>query len=150
MTLSEAGVIAEESWLQIPGGFPGVELDDFVIMPDHVHGIIILNPDTAGSKCGVRGGLINQTPTKIRIPPEDTDFSWILMKQRGISLGKIIRAFKARSSRLIRLNADPGFAWQRNYYDHIVRNEDDLRRIRTYIRNNPLHWNIDKEKAGGI
>jgi putative transposase len=131
--LSPEGRIVHEQWTAIPQQFPAVDLDVFVIMPNHLHGIIILN-DPPHAKD--RRGLINQTPPHA---------SWSLMRQKGISLGKVLRAFKARTTRLIRVSVNPGFGWQRNYYDHILRNDADLHRVRTYMANNPLQWDLDEE-----
>lgn len=68
------------------------------------------------------------------------------------SVGEIVRVFKAASTRLIRQHAMHNFAWQRNYYEHIIRDENSLTRIREYIRNNPMQWALDPdnpEKATG-
>jgi len=71
------------------------------------------------------------------------------MKNKKDTLGKIIRAFKAKATRLIRQNGFRDFEWQRNYYEHIIRNKEDLRNTRNYIKNNPLKWSIEK-KNGNI
>ncbi len=70
--------------------------------------------------------------------------NWILMKQEGLHLGKVIRHYKAKVSRIIRTEIDKNFKWQSNYYEHIIRNQQDLERIRYYIKNNPLKWEVDK------
>jgi len=64
------------------------------------------------------------------------------------TLGEIVRSYKAVSTRLIRQTANADFAWQRNYYEHIVRNDESLNRIREYILDNPLRWAIDRENPG--
>ena len=127
MVPSKAGTIIEECWQGLPKHFPSVELGEHVVMPNHFHGIVIIN-DT-------RRGLINQTPTK----------EWQMMKTSDITLGKIVRHFKARATKTIHDIGLAGFQWQRNYYEHIVRNDADLHRIRTYIQNNPLQWALDEE-----
>ncbi|MGH7275158.1 MAG: transposase, partial [Nitrospiria bacterium] len=66
------------------------------------------------------------------------------------TLGEIIRTFKAVSARQIRENNQLVFPWQRNYYEHIIRNDHELNRIRQYIRDNPLNWETDKENPNGI
>ncbi|MBF0485871.1 MAG: transposase [Candidatus Omnitrophica bacterium] len=68
-----------------------------------------------------------------------------LLADGGISLGKIVRYFKALSVRQVRIQADSVFAWQRNYYDHVIRNEKDRHRVYEYIENNPLQWALDAE-----
>jgi REP element-mobilizing transposase RayT len=125
--LNDKGKIVLENWEYLPNHFTNIELDEFIIMPNHLHGIIIINE---------RKGLINQTPT---------DQHWIMMKNPSITLGKIIRFFKARSTRLIHKSGNNSFLWQRNYYEHIIRNEKDLYNIRMYIMNNPVKWEIEKE-----
>jgi REP element-mobilizing transposase RayT len=64
---------------------------------------------------------------------------------RAPTLGEIVRTYKAASTRMIRQTANPGFAWQKNYYEHIIRNEESLNRIRQYILENPSRWTMDRE-----
>ena len=64
---------------------------------------------------------------------------------RAPTLGEMVRTYKAASTRMIRQTANPEFAWQRNYYEHIIRNEESLNRIRQYILENPSRWVIDRE-----
>ena len=66
------------------------------------------------------------------------------------TIGEVIRTFKAVSIRQVRQAGEPSFAWQRNYYEHIIRNEDSLLRIRQYIRDNPERWAFDPDNPGGI
>ena len=70
--------------------------------------------------------------------------NWILMKNKKDTSGKIIRAFKAKATKLIHEDGFKDFKWHRNYYDHIVRNEKELLITRKYIKNNPLNWKIEK------
>lgn len=132
MRLNETGRMVASALQAISDHFPQVDVDAFVVMPNHVHGIIVINgvgaqfiaPNTHETDAAaINLGAINRAPT----------------------LGDMVRAFKARSTRDIRLR-EPGVSvWQRNYYEHIVRNEDDLARIREYIVNNPLQWALDRE-----
>jgi len=126
--LNKAGEIIERVWMNLPNQFINVKLDEFVVMPDHFHGIIILE--------NKKEGLMNQARTKEK--------NWILMNNRKNTLGKIIRAFKAKVTKLIHKDGYKDFKWHRNYYDHIVRNEEELLIIRKYIKNNPLNWKIEK------
>ncbi len=66
------------------------------------------------------------------------------MRAPGVPLGKIVRAFKARATRRIRQAGRPGFAWQRNYHERVLRNERELDLTRRYIRDNPLRWHLDR------
>ena len=132
MVLNEWGQIAHNCWHEIPKIFLNVTLDTFVVMPNHVHGII-----------QIRRGLIHQTQTNdegmINHAPTE---SWRLMQKHDISLGKIIRHFKAKTTKLIH-NQNYTFVWQRNYYDRIIRDERELNHIRQYIINNPIQWDTD-------
>ena len=126
--LSEAGRIVQAAWDDLPEHYPHVALDAFVVMPNHIHGILcILDGGNATDGDGPdRRGLINQTPT------------WILMNTRGDSLGKIVRRFKAQATRHIRLGGSPAFAWQRTYWERVLRDQRELDCARRYIRDNPL------------
>lgn len=158
VVLSEIGEIVRKCWLEIPTHFPNSDLDEFVVMPNHFHGILILKDVLVGvqwpsgkdlvaegNRSGkgfihetpTRKGLINQTATKNELS------GWPLMKDRGVTLGKIIRAFKAKSSKVIHDSGYAQFAWQRNYYEHIIRDGQDLDRIRRYILDNPANWTND-------
>ncbi|MCZ6554441.1 MAG: transposase [SAR324 cluster bacterium] len=129
MSLSEFGRAAEAAWLAIPEHFEPLRLDAFVIMPNHVHGIIVINgTDRRGAAC--------RAPTPRTFGPPDSG-----------SLSTIVRSCKSAATREInRLRATPAApVWQRNYYEHIVRNEYDLRAIRKYTAENPARWPEDEE-----
>jgi REP element-mobilizing transposase RayT len=125
--LSEFGEIVNECWSDIPKHFEFAELDDFVIMPNHTHGIIIIN-----------------SRDKACLVP--TDEYRKFGKPPASSLSSIIGSFKSAATRKINIaRSSPGkIVWQRNYFEHIIRNDDDLFRIRTYIQNNPLRWALDE------
>jgi REP element-mobilizing transposase RayT len=126
MRLSELGEVVQDAWKDLPQHYTYVNLDEFVIMPNHVHGIVqIMEIDQITG----RGGFLN--------PP---------LQQRH-DLSEIIRGFKTWSARNAnRLTNTPGaHVWQRSFYDHIIRDEDDLNAIRNYIRYNPLKWETDSE-----
>ncbi len=132
MVLNAAGDMVRKVWDELHVNYQGIETDQFIIMPNHVHGIVLLNTGPAHN----RRGLINQTPTSMK---------WIMMKNPDQILGKIIRHFKAKSSKQIRDRGLNHFQWQRNYHDRIIRNEKELINIREYIRNNPQRWDRDTE-----
>lgn len=117
--LSDYGRIVTACWDAIPDHFSGVELDAFVVMPDHVHGIVVIATDPPAPATGGQ-------PTG---PPKR-------------SLGAIVGSFKAAAARQInQLRGTAGAPfWQRNYYEHIVRDSADLDRIRAYIECNPARW----------
>jgi putative transposase len=131
MALTRCGEIAEKWWNNLPEYFPDVVLNEYVIMPNHFHGIIIITGD--GSR-----GLINQTPT-------DIGDKWILMKNPKPTLGKIIRHFKAQTAKYAHDSGCKEFCWQRNYWEHVIRNDKSYGRIRQYIIENPLYWGQDQE-----
>jgi REP element-mobilizing transposase RayT len=118
---SLAGEMVAETWNSLPERFPFVALDAFVVMPNHLHGILLLTDPE----------------------PHDRETS-------PRQLGNIIRAFKAASTRQIRETGTVNFAWQRDYFDHIIRTEQDLERIRAYIEANPSRWHEDLENPSAV
>ena len=135
MVLNEYGKAIEKIWKEIPDHYPNIELDEFIVMSNHIHGIIFVERrGLIHQTLNASKGVINHAPTK----------QWGLMCNPNITLGKIIRHFKAKCTRLIRNQGYAEFQWQRNYYEHIVRNDDDLNRTRTYIKNNPMQWDDDE------
>lgn len=133
--LTAYGQAAEKCWFEIPEQFKDVELDKFVIMPNHIHSILFLN---VGARFIV--------PDKLGLDKSSPYIGNNPMTLNQITLGKIVRFFKAKTTHKIR-NAKnfPRFQWQRNYYEHIIRTEDELNRIREYTLNNPLQWQFDRE-----
>jgi len=130
--LSTEGQIVLQVWKQIPEHHKNVELDEFVIMPNHLHGIIWLKEDI-DSRVGVQHAA--PLPKKKYKGP----FSR--------SLGAIVRSFKSAATKQInQLNHTPGSSlWQRNYFDRVIRNEDELYNTRLYIQSNPSLWYKDEE-----
>lgn len=117
MDVSRFGAAVGEEWLRIPSRHPHVCLDEFVVMPDHVHGILVFRGVPASE------------------PPETLDAN---------SLGAVVGQFKSKSTKKIRAMGLRGFAWQERFYDQILRDPDALDRVRAYIRNNPVRWKSDK------
>lgn len=144
IVLSSIGKMAQEYWLQIPNHFKFVELDEFVIMPNHIHGIIIINdrPGNGGDNNGNGRGVRSNAPANANINPQNR-FSEISPKSG--TLGVIVRSYKSSVTRWCRKNKNDHFKWQRNFYEHIMRNERELYQIRKYIRSNPLKWQLDSE-----
>ncbi len=131
MRLSKFGKIAQGEWLASADIRQEIRLDVFMVMPNHIHGVIWLVDDDVGAT--------GRSP----LPPQGP-------KPR--SLGAFVAGYKsAVTKRINRIRGTPGFpVWQRNYYDHIIRNEDELNRIREYIANNPLRWHLDRENPDRI
>lgn len=132
MVLSEIGSLACQCWREIPDHFPFVQTDEFVIMPNHVHGIIII--DSGRCSCRDVAGNVS-TDTK------NGGMSKISPKKGTIS--SIIRSYKAAVTKSC--HADKlSFKWQPRFYEHVIRNDEDLRLTREYIVNNPGKWHLDK------
>jgi REP element-mobilizing transposase RayT len=125
MALNDTGIVASEVWNGLQNHFP-VELDEYVIMPNHVHGIIIIN----------NVGAIHELPNK----------------RRQMLIPKILGYYKMNTAKHInKIHNTSGIPfWQRNYYEHIIRNEKELNSIREYIVNNPLTWYEDEENPSTI
>ena len=119
-------------------------------MPNHLHGIIIIDAADYSYKNKIRTGVACNAPTDNTTDNAPTiTFNDLINKMSIISpkpgeLSTIIRSFKSAASRIIHKNQFYDFAWQRNYYEHIIRNEFELNRIREYIINNPLNWELDR------
>ena len=110
--LNEMGTIVQQTWDDLPTHYHGIDLDAFIVMPNHVHGIIILADESA----------------------------------RRHAIPEIVRGFKTFSARRVNERAGKsGVLWQRGYYEHVIRNEKALDRIRAYIANNPARWADDPE-----
>ena len=157
MQLSPVGIIADELWYEIRNHAKNVELGEFVVMPNHIHGIIILNgnkipwtidPENDPSEMddetvGPRHALAQHA-----LPQPSTDSEKTVGQQRFQNQGKntissIVGSYKsAVTKRAHRSNHN--FAWQPLFYDHVIRNENSFQRIANYIRNNPVNWKEDK------
>jgi REP element-mobilizing transposase RayT len=137
MVLNDAGMVAQQCWLEIPRHFPHVILHEYVVMPNHVHGIIVLADTVVGAKnfspvsisCG-ENGIWAKNFSPLPPPP---------LHGTSRTIGSIIRGFK------IGVTKQLGFSiWQRNYYEHIIRNELAYQNISNYIMRNPEKWQNDK------
>jgi len=135
MVLNELGNIAEKFWLEIPNHFPNAKLDEFVIMPNHVHGIVVIENDVNNIVETCHGMSLRKYQPQQKI----NQFSKPIKK----SLSMIINHYKGSVKRYFNKN-DIFFAWQSRFYDHIIRNEKSLQNIREYIVNNPLKWDLDE------
>ncbi len=147
VVLSELGKIVKQVWEQIPSHFVYVDLDFFVIMPNHFHGILIITDNPAGSDSSdsLNISVRAQHVAPLQAPLAHTS------KPKGItpnnvasgSLGAIIRSFKGTVTRLTHQMGYELPIWHRNYYEHIIRDEKSLNSIREYILYNPAKWEID-------
>lgn len=123
MRLSDIGNVAHSYWESIPKHFPFTKLGAFVIMPDHMHGIIIINNNYNVDAQNVA----------------HLQYERNVFGPQSCNLGSIIRGYKAGVKKYAVMN-NINFHWQHRYYDHIIRDDQSLQRIRQYIHNNPSNW----------
>jgi REP element-mobilizing transposase RayT len=140
--LSEIGKIADKFWLEIPKYFPFIKLYEHIIMPNHVHGIIEIDYEendkiVASQKVETQSIASLQGAYKNKFGPQSNNLS------------SIIRGFKAGVKKYATIN-NIDFAWQPRFYDRIIRSEDELGKIREYIINNPLKWELDKNNPENL
>lgn len=134
MQLSDIGKVANELWNKIPRQFPYVILDEFVVMPNHVHGLIVI--DKPEHTAAMNEDAIHRVSTGGGI----TGINNPMLNQ---NLSRIIRWYKGRVTHSVR-EENRDFKWQTRFHDHIVRNQKSLDKIRNYIQNNPATWKDDK------
>ncbi|WP_276979943.1 transposase [Flavobacterium filum] len=145
MILNDAGKIANDCWMEIPNHYPNAKLHEYIVMPNHIHGIIELVNDV---NTGVQNfvPLQNKTERNVGIEnfqplqPTQNEFQKIIPR----SIGSIVRGFKIGVTKWFRQNTDVAIVWQRNYYEHIIRDEQSYQNISNYIINNPAKWAEDK------
>lgn len=139
--LSRWGEIAQGCWAAIPDHAPTVSLDVFVVMPNHVHGIIVIDVTTVKSHSLPPIRAQHAAPLPL-LPPGSPSLRIEVVPG---SLGAIVRSYKAAVTRQIKAQDRPdGPIWQRNYYEHVVRDQSDLDRIHAYIDANPACWQDDQ------
>ena len=129
MQLNQFGEIVQKEWLRSSIIRQEIELNEFVVMPNHFHGIVIINPV----------GAFDRTPLPQSNKP-------IIPSMKPKSLSSLMAGFKSSVTKQINLirNTARAKVWQRNYYEHIIRNEKALNNIQQYIINNPLSWQKDQ------
>ena len=160
MQLNEIGLLAQKYWMEIPKQFPYVELGNFVVMPNHTHGILIINHRSSNglmdggdlTHAHVETRLIASLPPRAEIPPRTTyipqmeingGFAGTKNPMLNENISRIIRWYKGRCSFEIRkIHAD--FNWQSRFHDHIIRNTQSFETIQNYIVNNQKNWEKDK------
>ena len=125
MRLNDIGRKVRSAWEELPTRFADMSLDAFIVMANHIHGIIRVGAQFIAphQSTPAQEGAMNRAPT----------------------LGEIVRTYKSVSTRLIRRTVNSDFAWQRNYCEHVIRDDRSLERIRDYIVNNPARWAEDEE-----
>ena len=133
--LNALGQLMDEVWQWLGQRYPYVELDQYVVMPNHLHGIIVL-ADNADSDSDLVSGRTSGRRPSSTAPTK-----------RRKSLGSLVGAFKTVGTRRANLarGTESQVIWQRNFYERVIRNERELNSIREYIMNNPLAWELDNE-----
>ena len=155
MILNDAGKIADECWLEIPNHFPDAVLHEHIVMPNHIHGIIELIQSGSHNESGQHVGVQNfeplQSPNESGLSigvenfqPKRNEFQKMIPR----SIGSIVKGFKIGVTKWYRNNMVGAenflpVIWQRNYYEHIIRNEISYHKISEYIINNPNNWKED-------
>lgn len=156
MILSETGIIVRDFWLKIPVHFPATHLDEFIIMPDHIHGIIIISSNVQPISESNSNHIIVETPNlgvsnETQINPGQSEETPRLGVSTGSliesgnsfwkpkSIGSIINQFK-RICTIRTKSCGLDLSWQSRFYDHIIRSDNELDRIRIYIKDNPQNW----------
>jgi putative transposase len=131
MQLNDAGRVVKQCWEDIPVHFPHVALDESVIMPNHVHGIVFINHIDRDHDMGAK----NLSPLQSRPQAHPTGTSK--------TIGSVVRGFKIGVTKWVRQHTSILDVWQRNYWEHVIRNDSELTEIRQYISNNPMQWDLD-------
>ncbi len=134
MVLNELGKVVQYEWEKTKTLRPNVDLDYFVVMPNHIHGIIILNEINVET---CRGKSLQETERVFSKPVKN-------------SLSIIINQFKGSVKRWANGNCYSDFVWQSRFYDRIIRNEKELFNVRKYIEQNPLKWEFEKTQPENI
>lgn len=146
MALNIFGRIIVDEWIKTKDIRSNIELDEFIVMPNHVHGIVVFRrgvshtPNSTNIESGY-GGIWKNNSTKFHSPSDN--------------LGAMIRGFKSAATQQINQQIKERqinifFQWQRNYYERIIRNEDELNKIRKYIIENPMKWAAEKDNAENL
>jgi REP element-mobilizing transposase RayT len=132
LQLNEMGQLAARYWSEIPLHFPKVELANYVVMPNHVHGILIINQSDVNA--------IPSLPSPQ--PKRNGGFAGDKNPMFHENISRIVRWYKGRCAfEIHKVHAE--FAWQPRFYDHIIRNAESFERIQNYIANNPRNWSDD-------
>ncbi len=147
MLLSAIGDIVAEEWQKTETIRPNVGLDEWIVMPNHIHGIIVINQATVET---FRWNV--SEPPEETARGEETPHRGVSTRARlkSGSLGAIIGQFKSVCTKRIWAAGFPGFDWQPRFFDHIIRDEPSLKNIRQYIVDNPAKWELDKNNPANL
>ena len=168
MMLNDAGAIANDCWLNIPNHFPNAILHEYVIMPNHVHGIIeLVGANNHSPKTNNHSPVseLHSPKTELHSPKNKKNNNSVIgdnraknvsvigdnraknvspLRSPSKTVGSVVRGFKIGVTKWMRQNTDTFYIWQRNYWEHIIRDDISYENISQYIINNPTKWNNDK------
>ncbi|HEX3723949.1 MAG TPA: transposase [Nitrolancea sp.] len=165
MRANNAGQVVNTVWTELPVFYPGVDIDEFILMPNHIHGIVLLVGAATGGRPGLPAtqGIEENDDEQLGISETESITNNVRTLEPGrprgaaptevgLSLGDVVHRFKTMTTKRY---ADgvrqsgwtpfPGRLWQRDYYEHVIRDEASLNRIRRYIEENPVMWADDAE-----
>ncbi len=138
--LTTLGNVVHECWNEIPQHFPNIELDMFVVMPNHLHAIFMIHEPVGATHASPDDETTDKTRARHASPLQKSG-------PPKRSIGAIVGSFKSScTKRINELRDTPGLpVWQRNYHERVIRNDEELHALRDYIRNNPAQWEVDSE-----
>jgi len=142
MVLNDAGRMVEQAWEGIPRHYPGIGVDAARVMPNHIHGIVVIAPVGAGS-CARPNDQSEPGRPRGAAPTQVLSLSDVMERFKSLTTTRDITGVRNAGWEPFR-----GRLWQRNYHDRIIRNEQELNRIREYIRDNPTDWESDENHPG--
>ena len=134
MQLNEIGEITKKCWKDIPYHFENIRLHSFVVMPNHIHGIIEITTHVGANYHSPNNEQKHNNDRAKNISP---------LRGTSNTIGSIVRGFKIGVTKWVRANTNIYQIWQRNYHEHIIRNEEAYFKIHEYIENNPIRWEED-------
>lgn len=144
MQLNEIGKLAEQYWMEIPNHFSFIELGNFVVMPNHVHGILIIDKNAANENDATGSIVINVDVEKRHCLVSTSTIGQMRFQNQGKNtISSIVGSYKSVVSKNARLII-PYFGWQFRFHDHIIRDAKSFETIQNYIANNPGNWGKDK------
>jgi REP element-mobilizing transposase RayT len=146
VVLSSIGHVIQDCWFDIPKHSPDVKLDEFIIMPNHLHGILFILESVG------KGEAFSNTDVSLENPNLENASPLRPLGTPPGSLSAIIQNFKSVSTRMVnKMFFKPGNkVWQRNYFERIIRNDSELNAIRQYIIDNPVNWCEDEQHPANI
>jgi putative transposase len=147
VVLNEVGHLVRSCWEEIPAHFSRVELDAWILMPNHLHGLLRLHPKDVGAQHAAPSVAPDPPPRFVNSGAFRPRLAPPRVKVEPSSLSAIVRSFKSASSLAVnRMRELAGVSiWQRNLHEHVVRDNVELERIRSYIKDNPSRWDEDLE-----